>query len=1546
MKSLSVILCVILFFPLAQAQHNHKIFINEFLASNVSINADIVDFDDYSDWIELYNAENFDVDLGSYFITDNFNNPTRWQFPEEVNIPAKGYLLLWADGYDEIPGKDYTRDYFPYDPFTTKYYHLNFKLSRAGEEIALYAPDTSLVDSLSFGLQLRDVSWGRQPDGSPNWYYFGEPTPDTSNITAGVNSPEYTDFPSVSHESGFYSTDLTVALSTNSINSQIKYTLDGNRPTSSSETYSSPIHITETTVLRVRLFEENKLPGKIFTYSYFINERTNLSIISISTFPELLWDDSIGIYDNQYKSREIPISFEYFEPEGVKGFSLDAGLRMTGQASLNYPQKSFTVYARERYGTDAINYRVFPDRELDYFKSLYLRNSGVPDNRLTMFRDAALQSLVINKLDIDYQAYRPAVMFINGEYWGIYNIRDKINTNYLSSLYKINPDDIDLLEYNGNRIPEIMDGNRDDFIELINFFEQNDLSYDENYNYVKSKIDIDEYINYYITEIYYNNVFWLDQNVRFWKENKKDSKWRWILFDTDNAFGAEGPALSSYDENTLGHATYSVPNPFYSLWSTLTFRKLLDNKNFRTKFIQRFASCMNSVFYPDSVLSLINSFRNNLYAEMSYHINRWRVGGIIMGLPPIQNMFGWSTYVEKMKQFAVNRPQFQRQHIINYFGLSGNSELDISLNEESMGYVLVNDVEKIFANKTGIYFNDIPTILEAVPNVGYKFIGWSGLSEETIDSITIILNEDSHVSAIFEQDNVNIIPNNISSDLRLVSSNFPYYISQDVHVDSNVTLTIESGVEVLVSSNSSIVVYGGLQITGTESDPVIIKSNDYSDSWGGLCFVNATDSSHISNLIIENATEGIDFSRDRAAVSASNSVLYLDNIKVKNVNMPIFAQYGKITVKNSSLYSTVSGDLINIKYADYALVENCTLRGNDEFDTDAIDYDQIKNGVIRGNRIFNFYGFNSDAIDLGEDSQNILIEDNIVYNINDKGMSIGHGSSGIIKRNVIANCGQGVGIKDFNSYGYIEHNTFYGNTYAIACFEKNIGMGGGTAHVLNSILANSKISSLYIDDLSTINISFCLSNTNELQGIHNIFDEPDFINNFRLKLGSPAIDSGTPSLPPDPDGSWPDIGAYYSVPENQTNLIINEIHYNPFEGNEYEFIEIVNAGDQAVNLSGYKLTRSIDFNFEPIEISPDEYIVIAKNKTHYSGQDYTVLEWGEGSLSDDYGHIRLIDNFGITIDIVDYECCYWWPEEPNGTGPSLELHDERIENLVSSSWRSSYNYGGSPGSANIITLTDKIYINEFLASNNAVYADENGEFDDWIELYNDSYNSINIGGLYITDNLNIPCKYQVPNYSSDQTSILPQGHLLLWADGQTDQGITHLSFKLNKPGEQIGIVQVIDNDTLFIDSLTYGEQVTDVSFGRYPDGSDTWWFFDVPTPSDTNIILTYIVDNPKLPEFYKLFQNYPNPFNPTTKIKYTIPTPLNPPFTKWGKTGGFVELKVYDILGREVTTLVNEAQRPGQYEVTWDASAFSSGIYFYRIVTPYYSETKKMLILK
>jgi hypothetical protein len=1540
MKNSMIIALVLLLCAHLSAQQNSRIFINEFLAANVTIDADIVDFDDYSDWIELYNDENVDVDLGGLFLTDDADVPFRWEIPPGTIIKAKGFLRFWADGYNAIPGqtfqRPYTNQYMQHDYFTTRYYHLNFKLSRGGEFIGLFRPNGALIDSVSYKLQMRDVSRGRQPDGSAHWLYFGEPTPNASNSTLGVTSTQFSENPFISLESGFYAGEQIVAIASASNDTEIRYTLGGSKPNSASELYTRPLTISQTTVLRARVFERGKLPSQIITKSYFINENISLPVISITFSPETMWDQEIGIYAHNYKEREIPIHFEFFQAGGQPGFRLNAGLQLTGQASLYYPQKSFTISAAERYGADAINYQIFPQRKLNSYKSLYLRNSGVPDHRSTFFRDALQHSLVLNKMDIDCQAYQPAVVFLNGEYWGLLNIRDKTSTDYLASLHHINPDEIDLLEYEGNPRPTVMSGDADNYVAFYKHIESTDMAVEENYRFIETWMDIDEYINYQICEIFYDNVFWPDQNLRMWRERKEGGKWRWILFDADFGFGMPNQLSIGYKNNTLAFATSSnMSTPgIPPLWATLIFRKLLENDEFKTKFIQKFASYLNTIFQPDTVLAVINQLQNTIAPEMPRHISRWRNGDWWYGYP-IPDYSTWLQNVNVMKNFARNRPQYQRQHIIDYFYLAGTCKIDLTIQDADMGYVQINGVEQAKGQSTRLYFKGIPTEFKAIPSVGYKFVGWQGVAEANQNPITILSDDDSlSLTAMFAPVSIQTIPSVISADATFIVDNSPYYATGDVRVDSNVTLRIDSGVEILMPEKASILVNGRLVIEGARENPVIFASNEHARNWGALCLVNASDSSVISHLKIIGATTGIDFSRDKAAISGYQSNFSLQDVTFENVEAPVFVQYGNVSIKDCRLYTNVTGDLINVKKAESAVVENCEFMGNDCFDSDAIDFDGVSSGIIRGNKIYNIYGFNSDAIDLGEGAKDILIENNIIYNISDKGVSIGGGATATVRRNLIANCGQGVGIKDFDSFGYIEHNTFYANRYGIASFEKNIGRGGGHADVINCIIANSTSSSILLDELSELNISYSLANTDELPGLHDIRAEPHFINNLYLSANSPAIDAGSPLLPNDPDGTLPDLGAFPYNPQNQINLLISEIHYHPADGDDKEFIELVNAGSSAIPLKDFNLTGDIHYTFRDETIAAGEYIVIAKSANSYLGRGFKVLQWDDGDLPDGVGCILLQNRQGSIIDFVNYDATYWWPKEPNGSGPSLELFSTALENMVSSSWRSSYAIGGTPGRANNSIVVSGIYINEFLASNHAVNADDNGEYDDWIEIYNSTSLPVNLGGLYITDNLDIPCKYQIPTHSAESTTIPAGGFLLLWADGQTDQGVLHTNFKLDRAGEQIGLVQVTENDTVFIDSLTYAEQANDISYGRFPDGSEDWRSCDHPTPMASNQIAAVEATGQSLLRSYSLSQNYPNPFNSTTAISYQLSA-----FSK-------VELSIYNLLGQRVATLVSGRQQAGAHQIEWDASDFSSGVYFCRIEAGHFVKVIKLALVK
>ena len=252
-----------------------------------------------------------------------------------------------------------------------------------------------------------------------------------------------------------------------------------------------------------------------------------------------------------------------------------------------------------------------------------------------------------------------------------------------------------------------------------------------------------------------------------------------------------------------------------------------------------------------------------------------------------------------------------------------------------------------------------------------------------------------------------------------------------------------------------------------------------------------------------------------------------------------------------------------------------------------------------------------------------------------------------------------------------------------------------------------------------------------------------------------------------------------------------------------------------------------------------------------------------------------------------------------------------------------------------------LFINEFLASNDANYYDSTtADFPDWIEIYNPGDQPVDIGGMYITDDLTELTAWQIPTTAPDTTTIPAGGFLVLLADKKPEAGVLHIKLKLSGKGEQIGLT--FSDGVTVLDSLTFGKQTADISMGRLPDGSDTWEYFSVPTPGTTNSDGTVVGVNQNsnsLVYTFELKQNYPNPFNPTTTIKYSLPS-VAADFSQR------TILKVYNVLGREVATLVNEKQTAGNYTINFDASKLTSGIYFYKLSVGSFIQTKKMILLK
>jgi len=626
--------------------------------------------------------------------------------------------------------------------------HTNFKIKSSGEVLLLSDSLGNILDSLNTGIIPPDISLGRQPDGTTSWYYFDEATPDCSNTTTGYTGivPE----PQYSQIGGFYSANVVVSLSNSLPGSEIRYTTDGAEPTDASSLYQNDINISQTTVVRARSFSANMIPSKTITHTYFINESHQLPLISISTTPANLWDYNSGIYvmgpnaqpnfphfgANFWQDWEKPIHIELYEPDGTLGFSIDAGIKIYGAWTRGLPQKSLAIFARGRYGYSEIDYQVFPDKPIYEFQSIILRNSGNDWDR-TMFRDALMTGLVKNA-DIDIQAYRPSIVFLNGEFWGIHNIREKLNEHYLASNHGVDPDNVDLLELDG----QVIEGDANHYDLLIDFLTYQNINDPANYEYVKTQMNVDNFINYQVSQIYFDNTDWPGNNIKFWRPRLPNGTWRWLLYDTDFGFGLFDPM--GYAHNTLEFATEpngpGWPNP---PWSTFMLRKLLENSDFTNSFINRSADFLNYYCEPSHILQKITDIKSVIEPDMSAHFVKW--GG---------NVSTWNSNINDLRIFAGHRPNYLRTHIQNKFNISGNYQISLNIDQTNTGKILINSLLLDNYPWNGRYFNNIPISVKAIPSNGYRFKTWAGASTSNSANIIISSQSDITLTAIFELDSL------------------------------------------------------------------------------------------------------------------------------------------------------------------------------------------------------------------------------------------------------------------------------------------------------------------------------------------------------------------------------------------------------------------------------------------------------------------------------------------------------------------------------------------------------------------------------------------------------------------------------------------------------------------------------------------------------------------------------------------------------------------------------------------------------------------------
>lgn len=697
---------MVIFNPSVRAQ----VVINEFSCSNLDQFVD--NYGKYEDWIELYNSGSSSVSLTGFYLSDDTLNKTKWKIPAGATITAGGFFRFWASGRNVVSGT---------------HYYTNFKLTQTKNEfISLADPSGALIDwvDLSENTQLGH-SYGRTTNGGTTWGVFTNPTPNASN--SSVSYVDYADKPDVNMPAGFYTSSLTVDITTNEPNSVIRYTLDGTLPTSSSPLYIAPLTFAATTVLKAVTFSNDPqiLPSFIEFDTYFVNVSHTLRVVSITG--NQLTDLANG------NGSLVPYgSFEYFDKNLQRKAKTYGEFNRHGQDSWANSQRSLDFVSRDEMGYNyAIKEKMYEASVRDKFQRVILRAAGddnYPADHHTAnlgsahVRDAYIQNMAKNgNLNLDVRIGEKAIVYLNGAYWGVYDLRERPDDHdYTEFYYGQDKYNLQFIQTWGNTWAEYGGPQAlSDWNTFYSYIMSNNMADTTHYNYVMSKYDATSLVDYVILNSFTVCSDWLNWNTGWWRgldTTGSHLRWGYILWDNDATFdfyinytGIPTTAANADPCNPESLSGSSDPEGHIAL-----LNKLRQNPDFEQYYISRQIDLWNTVFSCDNMIPYLDSVVASIDPEMNQHAIRWN-----------GTYTEWQTNVTTLRNFIIARCAALTQGFINCYNLTGPYHVAIDADPAGSGTVKFNSLMIDTFPWSGNYYGGMDTKFEAMPNASFVFNNWT-----------------------------------------------------------------------------------------------------------------------------------------------------------------------------------------------------------------------------------------------------------------------------------------------------------------------------------------------------------------------------------------------------------------------------------------------------------------------------------------------------------------------------------------------------------------------------------------------------------------------------------------------------------------------------------------------------------------------------------------------------------------------------------------------------------------------------------------------------